>query len=363
MERKAWPTCGAHIVFLASLCLLSFVLATRTVAFHSGDPELGGLTDKLRYFTAHKDRYDMVFVGSSRIKRGIIPAELDAQLAARGLPVCSFNFGVAGMEPHLASVVIRRLLATEPVRLRWLVVELGEWDYDLPAANRFKRRTIFWHDSIETRSVVRSMLRVELPIADKADLLTTHVMHFAARAAGAGRGPDLIRRLWTGAEAIADMPGQGFEPFSARAMAEPSTHPMRRRFQRDLARYPERVERLASYRPSPSARSRGYHLEALRAQSDLIRRHGVEPLSLITPILRPTPELDSLAGQGRIPHLLSFNDPNRYPELYAVENRFDHEHLTEPGARALTGHVARHFAAAVGARRAPAELVALHVSP
>ncbi len=345
--KRAWPTSMARIALLSTLFLLSFGLVARVVACLAGDPELGELTEKLRYFTAHKDRYDVVFVGSSRVKRGVIPVQLDARLAAQGLTVRSFNFGVAGMKPHLAKAVIRRILATEPERLRWLVVELGTWDPRLRPANRFKRRTIFWHDATETRAVLDSTLRAELPFVARTSLALTHVLHFAARATGAGRGRDFVLRRWRETGPPEDLPRQGFEPYVAGPPGAPSRNLMRRRFLQQIDAYRHAVDKLAAGTSSDSSGDR-YNLAVLEEQSTMIRRAGVVPLSLITPIPRPTPELTRLEGLGLIPGLLAFNEPGLYPELYDVMNRFDQEHLTEQGARAFTDHLARRLAPLLG---------------
>ena len=88
----------------------------------------------------------------------------------------------------------------------------------------------------------------------------------------------------------------------------------------------------------------------------LIRRAGAEPIYLITPTARPTPELYRLAADGRVPRLLAFNDPERYPDLFTLGHRFDAEHLSTEGARRFSAALAARFARLLDDRgRSPRE--------
>lgn len=341
-----------------ALFFLAFALVATLLRLGAGLPALGPLGDKLRYFAAHKDQYDVLFIGSSRIYRGVIPRRFDAALAAHGTPVRSFNFGIDSMAPHEANAVLRRLLALAPARLRWVVVEVGPWEGTLRPANRFKRRAVFWHDGVETRAVLRSTWGQEASFTAKADLLATHLLHFAARASGAGRGPDLLR-AWlparprrhafaaedadeVGDEDDALAAGQGYRDFSPSAYGEPTTHPARRHFQQQVETYRAVVARLAAANRAPATMA-AHDLEALQRQARAIRRAGAEPFFLVPPTPRPTPDLYHLAAAQPALSILLFNDPATYPELFRVDQRFDLEHLTRQGAERFSTLLAAHL--------------------
>lgn len=340
-----------HRLLDAALFLLAAPLTAALLTRLAGYPDLGPLEEKLFYFESNKQVYDIVFAGSSRVRRGIVPTLFDAEMAARGFPVRSFNLAVAGMGPHEANALIRRVLAMEPARLRWIVVELGDWDPVVRPENRFKRRGIFWHDAQETASVLRSTLLLDEPFTARADLLQTHLLHFAARSLAVGRGPDAVRSLFSGerAEAAPDLARwQGFEPYTETSYR---FNPLRRRFLERLDEYREAVGRLAA--GDESAPPKPYNVAAVRAQVAMIRRVGAEPVHLITPTPRATPELDRLARDGHVPALLAFNRPADYPELFAVERRFDREHLVQEAAEEFTRHLAARFAAEIVRRDPP----------
>jgi len=320
------------------------------------EPDRGAVSDKLAWFEVHRDDYDVLFFGSSRIDRGVIPARFDREMARRGHPVRSFNFGVPGMGAHETSALVRQVLERKPRRLRWVVVELEGWSAALPEPNRFKRRTVAWHDPAETASVLRTLAMTPDPAvesagpAERLELAWSHLLHLGAWGTGAGRGRHWVEAARRAERRGRDAPdyadGGGFEPFSESAYGTPSTHPFRRRFLELVPVYRQAVARLTEAdgpdgAAAPLERSTA---EAFERQVVSIRRAGAEPVHVVTPTVRPMPGLGRLAEAVGGPSVLVFNDPERYPELFVVENRFDAEHLTTRGAELFTEHLADRFA-------------------
>jgi hypothetical protein len=311
------------------------------------EPDMGDVSDKLEWFSAHRDDYDVLFFGSSRIHRGVVPEVFDREMARRGHPVRSFNFGVLGMGSHETSALVRRVLRMEPRRLRWVVVELDDWRAAPHPENRFKKRMVAWHDRAETASAIRTVaLTADSPL-ERLELTWSHLLHLAARNTAAGRGREWLEELRRPESLRRSAPDftetRGFEPFSESAYGTPSTHPFRRRFLRMIPAYRKAVDRLARVNRTDVSLD-GYNEQAVQDQVQLVRRFGAEPVHLVTPTVRPTPELYRLAAEGRVPRMLSFNDPERFPELFAVENRFDADHLTTAGAERFTRLLAERFA-------------------
>lgn len=346
----------------ASLLVLcaaaSFALTAALLGRAAPYPEMGTVDDKLRFFEDRRDDYDLLVFGSSRVFRGIVPEEIDTEMARRGVPVRSFNFGADGMDSHETAALVRRVLEMRPRRVRWVVVELDRWSAELPPENRFKRRTVFWHDREETLSVLRTLARTEPSRRRRLDLTAAHLLHLAARSTAAGRGRSLMGaardRLGSGREAVREAEAElarsgGFEPFSPGAYEIPSHHPFRRRFLERLPAYRRAVARLPAANRAVTALD-GYNVEAVARQVAAIRRAGARPVHLITPTARPTPELYRLAEAGHVPHLVAFNDPMAYPALFAEERRFDAEHLTTEGARRFSRLLAERLA---GSAEAP----------
>jgi len=332
----------------ALVCAVAgFVVTTAVLGRLLPPPDLGDVSDKLEWFEKHRDEYDVLFFGSSRIHQGVVASLFDRELRRLGRPIRSFNFGVAGMGSHETSALVRRVLRMEPRRLRWVVVELDRWSAAPRPENRFKRRIIAWHDPAETAAALRTVLLTRERPLDRIELSWSHLLHLGARSTGAGRGRDwlvALRRPESSKRPAPDYSdGQGFAPFSESAYGTPSTHPFRRRFLRMIPAYRSAVARLAAANRAEVSLAT-YNVQAVEEQVGMIRRAAAEPVYLITPTARPTPELYRLAADGEAPRMLAFNDPERYPELFAVENRFDAEHLTTAGAERFTRLLAKRFA-------------------
>ena len=148
-------------ISLSSLALACFAVTAIFLGRVAPYPRMGDLDDKLRFFEAHRDEYDVLFFGSSRVFRGVVPTVFDGEMTRLGVPVRSFNFAVDGMGCHETAALVRRVLGQRPGRLRWVVVELDGWSAELPPENRFKARPVFWHDGEETLSVLRTLARTE----------------------------------------------------------------------------------------------------------------------------------------------------------------------------------------------------------
>jgi hypothetical protein len=71
------------------------------IALHAflPSPNVQEVGTKMRFFAAHKDEFDTIFVGSSRIYRGVSPSAFDEVMGKAGVPSHTFNFDVNGMHP------------------------------------------------------------------------------------------------------------------------------------------------------------------------------------------------------------------------------------------------------------------------
>ncbi len=333
-------------------CLALFALSFGGVAhWLSGktpNPRLEEVTSKLTYFARNRDDFDLVAFGSSRTYRGLVPAEVDAELARQGLAVRSFNFGLPGMEAHEISATLRRALAVRPKKLRWVLIEVEDWSGRLEPRNEFKGRTIRWHDRHETLSVLRTISLADLPFATRLRQAWVNVLHGVAYATAAGQGPAIVRqRLGQSGvpkAALARLAtNRGWEPFVVRPGRDDLRDNNRRNFLADLPGYQRRLRSLPRRLKKPADLAH-YPVAAIAEQVATVRAAGFEPIYFIPPTLATNAEVRALAAQGVIPHLLAFNDPKAYPELYAVKVHWDAEHLTPPGAELFSRALAEQLA-------------------
>jgi len=314
-------------------------------------PAGGGLAAKVEAFADHKDEYDLVFFGSSRVAHGYVPEIIDAELTAAGHPLRSFNFGVDGMGSFETDHLVRRVLAMEPARLRYAVVELEAWVARRATHPRVKTdRSVAWHDLRQTFGVLRSIHNAFAPLALKWETARVHLELMGQRLVNAGRGRWWLAGLLVGfpgadevtpAEVVAT---GGFIPY--RVDGDPGLERIRDRFLVDPSGYEQAVARLTEL-DSPDSALRTYNMACLRSQIEAIESAGVEVIYALGPSVKGKAFAQALLRGGHVPTLLDFHRPARYPELYEVRYRLDGDHLNQEGAevfsRAFAAELARHL--------------------
>src|SRR5688572_27502291 len=92
--------------------ILIFVLALALMAWGIGKitppPHISIVSAKVQWLQEHGDEYDVIFLGSSRTFRQIVPELFDRLMAAASHPVKTFNLGVDGMRPPEDTYVLEQ---------------------------------------------------------------------------------------------------------------------------------------------------------------------------------------------------------------------------------------------------------------
>src|SRR5437762_14299366 len=81
------------------IALAAFIATSAVI--HSLQPPMipKGIAAKLKFFAQHKDEFDTVIVGTSRLYYSISPELFDQTMTENGLPPHTFNFVIDGMHP------------------------------------------------------------------------------------------------------------------------------------------------------------------------------------------------------------------------------------------------------------------------
>ena len=159
---------------------------------------------KMLYFAEHKDEFDAVYIGASRVFRGLDPVRIDAELAERGIELRSFNLALGGMLPFEQDYLLHEVLDMEPARLRWIFYEGGPMGAGLEdehssfalQPNLWSARGIQWHTASQTRKVLGAIRRLPVTLRRKLHLARVHVEIFGRRFGNLGQGKTVFR-YWT----------------------------------------------------------------------------------------------------------------------------------------------------------------------
>ncbi len=338
MIPRALKFAGSVGCFAIALLLVCAV--SRTV--FPIQPETGRLHRKLEYLAAHRDEFNALFLGSSRVFRQISPAIFDAVAAEHGAKLRSFNFGMDGMFAPEDSYVCEQIFKLRP-KFEWVFLEVSTFYGAHVAEPNQSQRVVNWHDWPRTLSFVRSYFQPRKKARNWSKRLATwrerreelaeawpeligHLRCFVLRTVNLGRGATLLNQslqrippekskedgLVTG--------DRGYTPIST---------PIR---PADLALFKAEFEQWQAkpprYRPLTAEAQRN-----MEHMLGLIRAAGAKPVLFTTPVTAPIVFLPK--GPKDVP-LFDFCDFRKYPDLYKLENRQENAHLNKAGAEVFS---------------------------
>jgi hypothetical protein len=315
-----------------------------------GEPEGNRTEIKLEHFRRHGDQYTALFLGSSRTFRGFVPEVFDRGMRERGIESRSFNFGVPGARAVEVLHLLGRIAACEPRGVELVLVDPEGLSVLIDERNFKARSVIDWHDPPTTALIAAYVLEADRGRGDERELWARHWIACAYNVTNVGRGLAWVDG-WLGIapdpELVAQTLGPRLDGYVAQGEESGELAPRARRFQqKKLQDYLRQVDEfraaeLSSDPPAPAA------LELFRRIEARVRALGAAPVFVAQPGLYLQEDLIHAAERGDVATLLRFDGPDRYPELYAVENRFDANHLNDAGARVFTELLARAVADAI----------------
>lgn len=330
---------------IAVACACAAFFGVAALVERAAPPYLPVLSPKQAHFDAHRDAYTAVFIGTSVVHRSVVPAVFDAEIEALGGRARAFNHGAPHLTLAEASLLVDRLVAARPRELRAVVLDLNL--YAGPAEHHhFTSRHVAWHTPAETWFAFSKALDGKVDWAS----LGVDARAFGRRATAAGRLSDRFRETWDPSfrdderdEDQAVVTDEGYQPLEALESSAVVTA-RRAAFLRAQSEYEaslrERLGRPAARRKLPE------HVKRMLGRIVAkLRDAGLVPVLFEGPLLSSPYTIPG--DLSRRAEKITFNDPARYPDLYAFENRFDNAHLSRAIAPAFTRIVAREYARVV----------------
>ena len=352
------------IVLLAVFVAFEWAVDRVASPFQGADK----IEKKFAYFAAHKDEFDCVFIGSSRVMNQISPRVFDQTMAAAGHPCRSINLGYAAMFLPESALLVDRVRALHPARLRTMVIELSTHTPRRDEDRALTAREIYWHRPVGTALACAAVMTDPSPtfsMTERAEQLWRQWSILARCLLHLDNGSGLLEHLLatphrraTTRRPSTEVLGpdlDGFIPLVT-TLGQGKTGVFKTGGSAiDLGDYQASVAALRAggeaLSPAPAVPEWGAAFgqtvfrALVRGQVSTLKGAGIEPVYFIGPVTtREQPMLD-LATQDVIPKLLAFNDPAAYPKLYRPELRADRYHLNARGAEILTLLLAQRLAA------------------
>jgi hypothetical protein len=311
------------------------------VAVHTllPSPNIPGVSPKMRFFAAHKDEFDTIFVGSSRIYSGLSPYTFDQLMARAGKPSHTFNFGVNGMYPPESFYVVAQILTMKPRKLKRIFVELDDLQGASLSGEQTSQRVLYWHDWKRTRLVLRKTLKLDAnagwtkklrSLRRRRDAIALHVGLFARNFTNVGRASDLAESLVGSNQIDWDELGprqDGYFPQAERISGEKLLG-----YEKELAH--EQVDNLGNRAVDDYAAQAYWHF------ARQVRSAGATPIFVVMPIYPQMPSKFPGPSPGL---LLSYNNPTLYAGFYRPEVRNNEGHLNFTGAEEFTQLLVEDF--------------------
>ena len=326
-------------LFLSILWLIRIFIG-ELIPYHLGGREL---SEKILHLENESKQVDILFLGSSRVRRGIIPKRFDSLLSRHmNQSAISFNMGGPAASVGENLYLLRHFSTSEAgANLKTIVIEwMGDY---IPGSEYYKTgRAQYWMDMESFRQQAKLLGDTPGWIgALKQGKLFYLTSAFLYRNFGLGR----IRNYFMD------------------NLAPDTTLNVDRGYARKFDRHARLLSSgtadpgKAVYDPLQAGRDRE---NAMRIHSladidhvaqdltiwlTLIRQYKVEGIRLILLIPPGQVSARQIALARRIPteHLLDLSNPNEYPDLYDPEIFFDFVHLNHEGAQRFTEHVAQAF--------------------
>jgi hypothetical protein len=279
---------------------------------------------------------EVLIVGPSFVNSQVFPEVVDAAALEAGTKLRSCKFARESLKAFEMKRELETLLSKPWSKLRLVVfdVTLGP-DTGVKLENRFKRRVLDWHTWDLLPWYLDHMGGQRGGKHTPYLRFLDHVAHVAVNTLLVGRGAEDLADLNVTRRRTSGPRSAEHEP------AEHADQPTRQNGRR-VAELLERRRKLESLNPAP-----GMTVWVLELR-DLVRMHGAEGEGLIAPVWYPGFLDPAALPAADVPVVHAFDDPDKYPTLYAPGMHKDDGHLTKKGSREYSRLLGLTLATRVG---------------
>jgi hypothetical protein len=343
-SRQPWK------VFMAILLvIIGFLAASQFISVNFPKTvstlDIPALDRKLEDIKLNGSKYDFVFLGSSRVFRGINPVEIDAQARRQGCDIKTYNFGIAGLSILEQKYILDKLHASG-IEIGTIVVE--PYSVTIRDFSNFisdRRRYFYSWENLTALIGDQDTMPDNAKTKVRRKRLAYLLYGFLQEQTGFGRlGHMLFPRQSRYGGTWDSTISRGYKPLD-----EETARNFKRRskqFVRRATKFEEEVKRASS---NPEARKNSRNrFELVLGVTDKIRSMDMEPAILFMPkpayIMHSRDLEDRLANNstGDLP-IINLNRPDNYKNLFKVDNFYDSSHLNARGATVLAGYLAPHL--------------------
>lgn len=334
----------AALVFLGVVGFLLGAAAVREAV--PWRPYVEGYTEKIEFYRRHQDRFNLIFLGSSRVFRHIDPLVFDPAAAEAGHPFRSFNFGIDALSLIELRSLVEEILALDPPGLEYILVE-PSFVTNIPLRNLTTARTIYFHgwDNARVELTCNLTSTRYRRVSDRTLLAGLYHQANLGRVASVLFPPEEVRPASLTLPALdinAGFEAQDHEP-------TPERLEVHQTFLDRIDEYDEMIRKPPETPPWSRGAYAG-HNEGVLEIMDRIRRSGRKPVLVVTPgfygIAHYLQFFEHLEQTGEALPVLSYL--TGYDDVYQIDYWYDPGHMTGDGARRFSNRLGIDMARLAG---------------
>jgi len=332
LPAAPWKGLLALLGFL--LCLYAFTAPARAFVAENRRQQFDAgvwREQNLGSYTYRPGEFQGLFLGSSRVNRGLVPEAFDLVMRKNGKPIQTLNMGNTGMGFIEMSALVDRLIEWGLGDLEWIVIELTELDPKLEASNQGSPRYNGWHSPRATRDMLAILWDSERNWIQKIVDSYGHVIGLGAHLGGTGQAHSYWKNTY--GEDRPRPPGKVARDAGYNCYPELEVVPDKPFTKVDL-----QLEPLPGRAPGLTPA----HERILFETDRKLREAGVVPIFLRMPGFQRQCSAMQAAQQRLLPITIDACEMERYQQIYKQENFHDRIHMNDTGARQFSGILAYH---------------------
>jgi hypothetical protein len=308
------------------------------------------------YLVENKEKFNTLFIGSSRIYRQIIPRVFDDSTAGMGIK--SFNFGVNWLFAPESFYLLDQLEKSDKLKFRYVFIELSKIrsvDYHNLHTTRIK----YWYNFTYFEFALKAVLFSNVSLLEKISTILVHTISYL----------DYLLNLGYMTEAFdfrsrnhppldyteLGKSRDGFYPYGESNTTEGEEgDPVNKRhenFLKDTTVLARRIKyshtQFKKFRESPELLEKynKYYTDEINRLIMDAQAKGTFLIFIVSPRIdyKQYNEIIPIYHKILPGHAIEISDASRYPQLYHAKYSNDETHLNTEGAAIYTGNLAREF--------------------
>ncbi len=341
------------LIFIVSRVLGVLVYPSLNLTPWSWGSEI--IDQKKNWLNQHRDEYNMLVIGSSRVYRQVDPEILDS-LVSGPAKVKSFNFGVNWLFAPESFYILDNLVEKEGLNYNYVIIELSKIR-SIDYANFHTTRTIYWTNYSNYSFAVRAIASSNFAIHEKVATILAYSVNYIDNLINLGYITEALS-FKVNIPLYAGFPDMGTKkngyntltthPIGSALSKEENTEARHLKFLADTSVVTRRLNmstrQFDKFEKNPELLNRynKYYADHLNKMIDEAKKNGTHLVFLMSPRvdLNQYNELIPLFNNIHPAHRMEISDGRKYPELYMAANSFDETHLNTEGAKIYTTIVA-----------------------